>query len=83
MRASLKSTLAATLAALSLTASVAAADAHPFWPHGQWHHGFGWGPAFAFGVFGGAIATDSCLRYRPVYDAYGNYVGRHLINVCY
>ena len=25
---------------------------------------------------------DGCQAYRPVYDAYGNFMGRRLVNVC-
>jgi hypothetical protein len=60
---------------------------------GGWHGG-GWGPAaVGLGVLGlaagAAIASepdpgygDGCQAYRPVYDAYGNYMGRRLVNVC-
>jgi hypothetical protein len=54
------------------------------------HPGFygGFGPGFALGVVGGAIAAssveppDPCIRYRPAYDASGTYIGRLLVNVC-
>lgn len=62
---------------------------------GHWHGG-GWGPAaVGLGVLGlaagAAIASDpgpgyygddGCHAYRPVYDGYGNYMGRRLVNVC-
>jgi hypothetical protein len=60
---------------------------------GHWHGG-GWGPAaVGLGVLGlaagAAIAAqpgpdydDGCQAYRPVYDPYGNYMGRRLVNVC-
>ncbi|WP_158813867.1 hypothetical protein [Methylocapsa sp. S129] len=62
---------------------------------GHWHGG-GWGPAAVglgvLGLAGAAIATQGaygydngygdCQAYRPVYDAYGNYMGRRLVNVC-
>ena len=82
MRASLKTTVAASLAAITLIASVAAADAYP-WRHGHWRHGYGWGPGIAFGVIGAGVLANSCLRSTPVYDAWGHYVGRRVINVCY
>jgi len=55
------------------------------WGHGGWGHG-GWGPGFGFGVGIGVVDTgyayDDCVRYRPIYDVYGNYVGRRAINIC-
>jgi hypothetical protein len=86
MSASLKKTIAAALAALTLGLSVASptpASAH--W-HGGYRHG-GWGPGIAFGVLGlaaGAIVASQyeCTRYRPVYDAYGRYIGQQPVNVC-
>jgi hypothetical protein len=59
---------------------------------GHWHGG-GWGPAaVGLGVLGlaagAAIASqgyegeDECTAYRPVYDGYGNYLGRRLVNIC-
>ena len=85
MRNIVRKTAVAALAALTLSAAIGATPAsaggwHPY------HHGY-WGPAVAFGVIGlaaGAIAASeySCVRYQPVYDAYGNYVGRRAVNVC-
>lgn len=77
----------ASLAALALGAAVlgaSPASAHSW--HGWRHHGY-WGPGVAFGVLGlaaGAIAASQyeCVRYRPVYDGYGNYVGRRAVNIC-
>jgi Spy/CpxP family protein refolding chaperone len=84
MRASFKTTLAASLAAVTLFASVAGASAYYPWPHHHhWHHGFGWGPGIAFGVIGAGMAAEACLRSTPVYDAWGNYVGERTVNVCY
>ena len=56
--------------------------------HGWGRHGYGWGgPGLALGLFGAAVATgiavDSCVEYRPLYDAWGNYLGRRAVNVCY
>jgi hypothetical protein len=86
MAAIVRKTLAATLAAVTLSLAVAGptpASAHP-WQHGGGH---GWGPGLALGVIGlaaGAIAASQydCVRYTPVYDAYGNYIGRRPVNVC-
>jgi hypothetical protein len=41
----------------------------------------------AFGLFGAAIATgiaaeSYCVRYVPVYDAWGNYIGNRAVNAC-
>ena len=83
MRASFKNTIAASLAALTLVGSVAAANANPWHQHYYGHHGFGWGPGIAFGVIGAGIAATTCLRSHPVYDAYGNYNGQRTVNVCY
>ena len=89
MRNTVKKTIAVSLAALTLaTAAISAtpASAHN-WHGGGWHHGGFWGPAAAIGVIGlaaGAIAASQyeCVRYQPVYDAYGNYVGQRAVNVC-
>jgi hypothetical protein len=55
------------------------------WGHGGWGHG-GWGPGVGFGVGIGVADTgyayDDCVRYRPIYDPYGNYVGQRTVNVC-
>jgi hypothetical protein len=63
---------------------------------GHWHNG-AWVPAaIGLGILGlaaGAAAgaaegpyddgpADDCMQPRPVYDAYGNYMGRRLVNVC-
>jgi hypothetical protein len=87
MRAAITKTVAAALAAVALSLAVAGptpAAAHT-WVHGG-HGGF-WGPGVALGVFGlaaGAIAASQydCVRYAPVYDAYGNYIGHRPVNVC-
>jgi hypothetical protein len=88
MRISVKKTVAASLAALTLGLAVVSTPASAHTWHGGWgHHGF-WGPGLVFGLAAGAIATSAygynydCVRYRPVYDAYGNYVGREPVNIC-
>jgi hypothetical protein len=126
MRASLRKSVVASLAALALGISTVAAVApasaqqgqstwkngQPNIPHGpgqgghfqggngggHWHHDHdgGWGAAaVGLGVLGlaaGAAAAsqgpyydgpaDDCMQPRPVYDAYGNYMGRQLVDVC-
>ena len=88
MNASLKKTVAGTVAALTLAFAVfaaAPASAGP-WPH---HHYWGWGPYAAVGalglVAGAAVAANSydCTRYQPIYDRWGNYIGERPVNVCY
>lgn len=89
MPTTVKKTVAAALAALTLSAALVGASPASA---GGWHHYHGgfWGPGVAFGVLGlaaGAIAASQyaeggCVRYRPVYDAYGNYVGQRAINIC-
>ena len=79
----LKFAVLASLATLALAASPASAS--PF-PHHH-HHGFWGGPGFVFGLAGAAIAASIaadayCVRYEPVYDDYGNYLGRRRINEC-
>ena len=94
MRA-LKATILATVAAVALAAAPAPASAGPHWHggggHGGWGHHGGWGggwggPALVFGLAGAAIAAgiaaDACVRYVPVYDNWGNYVGRRAVNAC-
>lgn len=81
MRASLKSALVAALAVVSLGVGASSAQAYYPWPHH--HYGHFWGPAAVIGVFGAAAVAGSCIRNQPIYDAYGNYVGRRTVNVCY
>ena len=59
--------------------------------HGRgWHGGAGWwGPAVVGGLAAGALLAapyygygGSCNTYTPMYDAYGNYIGQQLVNVC-
>ena len=65
------------------------------WHGGGWHrgggwHGGGWGPAVGLGIIGGLAAgalagsyyNNSCIRYEPAYDPYGNYVGSQAVNIC-
>jgi hypothetical protein len=85
-----KKTIAASLAALTLSLALMSggpASAHYFSHSG--YHGYrgGWAPGLALGVFGlaaGAVIASQadCVRYRPVYDGAGNYVGRQPVNVC-
>jgi hypothetical protein len=86
--------VAGSVAALVLALGVAAASpasADPYWSH---HHRGYWGPAVGLGIVGlaaGAIIAsqgpyydggDDCTRWRPVYDAWGRYLGRRPVNVC-
>jgi hypothetical protein len=65
------------------------------WHGGGWHGG-GWGPGIGLGIVGGLAAGallggayyggygyGGCYRPRPMYDAYGNYLGTRVVNVCY
>ena len=93
MRASLKTTLALSFAALTMALAVSAtpAAAGPikkiFPPHPHHFHG-GWGPGFGLGLglVGAAVAADyaydSCIVYRPIYDSWGHFIGRRAVNVC-
>ena len=55
---------------------------------GRWHGGGWWGPAVVGGLAAGALAAPyvygygSCYSYAPIYDAYGNYIGRQVVNIC-
>jgi hypothetical protein len=86
MRNTVKKTVVGALAALTLSAAVIGAT--PASAGGWHHHHYGfWGPGVALGVLGlaaGAMAASEyeCVRYQPIYDAYGNYVGRRAVNVC-
>jgi len=93
MRASLKKSIAVSLAALTLGVSLAvsagpAVAGPPPFPHH--HHGFGgFGLGLGLGLLGGAIAAssayyppDPCVRYVPVYDAWNNVIGQRPVNVC-
>lgn len=62
------------------------------WRGGGWHGSAGWwGPAAVGGLAAGALLAapyygysygGSCTAYSPMYDAYGNYIGQQLVNVC-
>ncbi len=62
-----------------------------YWNGGHWYGGW-WGPAVAAGLAAGAIATypywggygynNGCWAYRPIYDAYGRYLGQRYVNIC-
>jgi hypothetical protein len=96
MRASLKKSIALSLAGLTLAVGIAAsatpASAHIHfggggfggfgggWNHGWNHHG--WGHGFGVGYVGG-YDDDSCIRYRSTFDSWGNFIGRRAVNVCY
>ena len=88
--------LAAVVLALGVTAAATPASADPYWGWRHHHHGY-WGPALGLGIAGlaaGAIIAsqggyygnsgyDDCTRWRPSYDAWGRYLGRRPVNVCY
>jgi len=84
MRA-LKTTITLSLATLALGVGLAVsatpASAHMF-PHpgGYWGHGWGHGVGFGYGI--ADYGDDGCIRFRPVYDRWGNFVGRRAVNVC-
>ena len=97
MRASLKKTVAGIMAAAVLALGVTA-SATPASAWGYRHGGY-WGPAVGFGILGGLAAGAiiasqgpyygpgpgyyGCTRWRPTYDAWGNYMGQRPVNVCY
>jgi hypothetical protein len=90
MRA-LKVAVLAAAAALTLAAVPASAGPHlgggGHWGgHGWGHHGWGWGgPGLVFGLGAAALAAgayESCVSYVPVYDDFGNVVGRRPVNAC-
>ena len=89
MNASLKKTVAGTVAALTLAFAVFAAAPASAGPGWGWGHHYGWGPFAAAGVIGlaagAAIASQNyaCTHYVPVYDRWGNYIGNRLVNGCY
>ena len=76
MRASLKKTVAGSLAALTLAFALAGAatpaSATPFHPgfHGGWHRGWG-GPALGLGIAG--LAAGAIIASQgPYYNGYNN-----------
>jgi hypothetical protein len=91
MRA-LKVTLLSALAAAALAAAPANAGPHfghggGHWHGGYWGGGYWGGPGLVFGLAGAAIAAGVaasayCVSYVPVYDNWGNYVGRRPVNAC-
>ncbi len=77
--------------ALALCAPGAARATPHFGPHGWgvgwnhgFHHGWGWGwGGVGLGLGAIAIGEASCYRERPMYDAYGEYVGSRMVDVCF
>jgi hypothetical protein len=63
---------------------------------GGYGYGYGndWGPAVGLGIVGGLAAGamiasqapyyggDDCYQYRPIYDQWGQYMGRRPVDVC-
>jgi hypothetical protein len=84
MRA-LRTTLVATAIALALgLAASAPASAHMHFGHGGFGHFGGWGGGYGLGIVdAGGYDDDSCVRWRSIFDRYGDYVGRRPVNVCY
>jgi hypothetical protein len=87
MRTSFKTTIAASLAALTIGLTVLGSTPASA---NQWHHHGFWGPGIALGVIGlaagaayAASEESDCIRYRPVYNHWGQYVGDREVNVCY
>ena len=88
MRASVKQSIALSVAAMTLGFGVLAvatpAAAHP-WPHHGFHGGFFSG-VLGLGLLSGMVASqygdDACVQFRPTYDRWGNYIGRREVNVC-
>jgi hypothetical protein len=69
----------ATLGAVALSPTSAAA-----WGHGHWGHHWGWGGfgvGVAAGLVGGAIVANSCIQRRVIDTVYGPVV--RWVNVCY
>ncbi|MFZ0600472.1 MAG: hypothetical protein WAN05_03705 [Roseiarcus sp.] len=60
-----------------------------YWSGGVWYNGW-WAPAVVAGAAAGVaveaiIASSSaanCWHNRPVYDAYGRWLGNRTVNVC-
>ena len=69
---------------LALTASAPASAHIHFGGGGFGHFGhFGHWGGFGLGVVDVGGYDDDCVRWRPMYDAYGNFIGRRPVNVCY
>jgi hypothetical protein len=94
MRAPVSKIAFAALTALALavaTLSLATPAQAQHWRGGGghgWRGGGGWGIGIYPGYYGygygyGYPYGDGCLAYRPVYNRYGEYIGRRLVNVCY
>lgn len=89
MTATLKKSLAVYLAVTTLAIGVAAtanpAAAKPMPPHLH-HHFHGYGPWLGLGLVGAVAASqlayDPCVETRPIYDRWGNYLGRETVNAC-
>jgi len=92
---SFKKTLATSalaLGALATATLTTTAPAEAYYYHGGgWGYGGGWGPGIALGVAGlaaGAIIASqanpgpTCWVRRPVYNAWGHFVGYHNFYVC-
>jgi hypothetical protein len=41
------------------------------------------GPNYGPGPYGPGPYGDSCWQPRPLYNAWGRYVGQRMVNVCY
>ena len=76
-----------TVKVIATAALIGALSSAPAFADG-WGRGGGyfWGPAAAIGligaVIGAGIAAQNCVEYQPVYDQFGNIVGRRPVNVC-
>jgi|HubBroStandDraft_2_1064218.scaffolds.fasta_scaffold129052_2 hypothetical protein len=97
MFASLKTSIAASVAALTVGFALSAspADAHGIRMggfggfHGGFHGGFrgvgfhrGW-HRYGWGpAVGVGFVGTSCIVYQPIYDDAGNYLGSNAVNVC-
>jgi hypothetical protein len=91
-------TIAASTAASVTPAAAQRWHRHGYWgPGWGWHRGYDWGGAVAAGVLGGlalGALAGSAYAYpysyggcywqsQPAYDAWGNFMGYHLVEVCY
>ena len=64
---------------LAAGALVGAAVTSPYWAYGYGYPYYGYGYPYATAGYG---YGDSCWVQRPVYNRFGHYIGRRLINVC-